>query len=108
MLGDAELNPGLLRTTVRGPRGATMWIDVTPAEAPGFDTGKVAVRTDRRLSGGVREIVFSGGGPEFCTGGACALYQLDYGDAGIAIIAGPSATARAAARRVAMSAEGNF
>ena len=31
--GERELNPGLLRTTVNGPGGAEIWIDVTPSSS---------------------------------------------------------------------------
>lgn len=85
-----------------------MWIDVTPAESPGFDTSRVNLQSDRQLSGGIREIVFRGGDTSFCGGDACALYQLDRGDAGVAILAGPTNAARAAARRVASSMTTNF
>jgi len=103
--GEQELNPGLLRTTVAGPSGATLWIDVTPAEPPGFDTARVDVISDRQLAGGIREIVFTGGGPDFCAADACVDYQLDLGDSGIAVLGGPGLKARAVARRVATSIE---
>lgn len=109
VIGESELNPGLLRTTLQGPAGGTVWIDVTPAEPPGFDNTRVAVQADRTLGGGIREIVFGLGGPDFCAAaGSCALYQLNYGDAGIAVIGGPSADARATARRIATTADGYF
>jgi hypothetical protein len=105
VVGERELNPGLLRTTVDGPDGATIWIDVTPAEPPGFSTDSVEVISDTRLAGGIREIVFSGGGPDFCEADACVDYQLDLGDSGIAVLGGPGVQARAVARRVATSLE---
>jgi hypothetical protein len=101
--GERELNPGLLRTTVDGPGGATIWIDVTPAEPPGFSTSRVDVISDSRLAGGIREIVFTGGGPDFCAADACVDYQLNLGEAGIAVLGGPGLQARAVARRIATS-----
>jgi hypothetical protein len=103
--GERELNPGLLRTTLAGPDGATLWIDVTPAEPPGFDTSRAEVISDVRLAGGIREIVFTGGGPDFCAADACVDYQIDLGDSGIAVLGGPGLRARAVARRVATSIE---
>ncbi len=100
--GEQELNPGLLRTAVSGPDGAQLWIDVTPAEPPGFDTGSVEVASERTLAGGIREIVFTGG-TSFCDRGTCALYQLRSGPGGAAVLGGPTATARAAALRTATS-----
>jgi serine/threonine protein kinase len=101
--GERELNPGLLRTTITGPAGAQLWVDVTPAEPPSFSTSGVEVLSDTRLAGGIREIVFTGGGPDFCKTDACVDYQIDLGDSGIAVLAGPGVKARAVARRVTTS-----
>ena len=60
-----------------------LWIDVTPAEPPGFDASRVELISHRQLEGGIREI--------------------DLGDSGIAVLGGPGLKARAVARRVATS-----
>jgi hypothetical protein len=104
---ETELNPGLLRTTISGPRRATIWIDVTPAEPPGFNTSAVSVRSDRTVAGSIRELVFTGG-PDWCATGSCALYQLSNGNQGAAVLGGPTASARATARRIATSMQLRF
>lgn len=94
------VNSGLLRTVARGPQGATVWIDVTPYEAPQLATDQIDVISDVMLDADVREVEFTGSSPSFCEDGPCVDYLFDLGQAGIAIVGGPTAQAREIARHV--------
>ncbi len=102
--GERNLN-GVIRTTFVGPDGQQLWIDSTPKIAPAFGREGRTVTQQRRLDGPLGPIVgyrFTGVPTEFC-GGGCVDYQLDLGGRGFAVLAGPTASARLAARTTILS-----
>ena len=102
--GERNLN-GVIRTTFAGPDGQQMWIDATPRVAPAFGREGRTVTQQRTLDGPLGPIVgyrFTGVPTEFC-GGGCVDYQLDLGGRGFAVLAGPTPSARLAARITILS-----
>lgn len=102
--GERNLN-GVIRTTFAGPDGQQLWIDSTPTIAPAFGREGRTVTQQRRLDGPLGPIVgyrFTGAPTEFC-GGGCVDYQLDLGGRGFAVLAGPTSSARLAARTTILS-----
>ncbi len=102
--GEQDLS-GVIRTIFTGPDGQQLWIDATPTLAPSFGREGRTVTQTRRLDGPLGPIVgyrFTGAPAEFCAGG-CVDYQLDLGGRGYAVIAGPTASARLAAKATILS-----
>jgi hypothetical protein len=76
---ERQVNPGLFRTIVKGPRDAQLWLDYAPHEPASFDTdGRTVV--DRRelphpVLGRVVRYVFRGG-TAGCKGRICVDYVI--------------------------------
>jgi hypothetical protein len=102
--GERDLN-GVIRTIFTGPAGEQLWIDATPTLAPTFGREGRTVTEVKRLDGPLGPIVgyrFTGAPAEFC-GGGCVDYQVDLGGRGFAVMAGPTSSARLAARTTMLS-----
>ncbi len=102
--GEQDLG-GVIRTRFTGPEGEQLWIDATPSMPPAFGREGRDVTEVKRIDGALGTIVgyrFTGAPQEFCTRG-CVDYQLDLGGRGYAVIAGPTPTARLAARTAIVS-----
>jgi len=104
---ESEVNPGLFRTTIFGPRGIEIWIDHTPDEEARFARRGRAVQKRRRIDhpvfGLADEWVFRGGLSR-CESVPCVDYLMNSPGKGYAVLGGGGdyGTARAEAQRVAL------
>lgn len=105
-----ELSPGLYRTSVFGPRGIESWIDYTSNEKARFSRKGRAIQKRQTIDhpefGLVEEWVFRGGLPR-CESIPCVDYLMNDATTGYAVLGGGGdyATARSAARKIALELE---